>query len=54
MTAELDIYRAANILVQEYGPEQAPLMAAKRCDVLHWRAASVEGGAASGAGVDED
>jgi hypothetical protein len=32
MTAELDIYRAANILVKEYGAEQAPLMAAKRAD----------------------
>jgi len=29
-TAELDIYRAASILVKEYGAEQAPLMAAKR------------------------
>ncbi len=28
MIAELDIYRAANILVKEYGAEQAPLMAA--------------------------
>jgi hypothetical protein len=34
MTAELDIYRAANILVKEYGAEQAPLMAAKRTDAL--------------------
>jgi hypothetical protein len=34
MTADLDIYRAANILVKEYGAEQAPLMAAKRCDAL--------------------
>jgi hypothetical protein len=34
MTADLDIYRAANILVNEYGPEQAPLMAAKRADAL--------------------
>jgi hypothetical protein len=25
MTAELDVYRAANILVKEYGSEQAPL-----------------------------
>ena len=33
-TAELDIYRAANILVKEYGAEQAPLMAAKRADAL--------------------
>jgi hypothetical protein len=30
LTAELDIYRAAKILVKEYGAEQAPLMAAKR------------------------
>jgi len=34
MTAELDIYRAANILVKEYGVEQAPLMAAKRAHAL--------------------
>jgi hypothetical protein len=34
MTSDLDIYRAANILVKEYGPEQAPLMAAKRADAL--------------------
>jgi hypothetical protein len=34
MTAELDIYRAASILVKEYGAEQAPLMAAKRADAL--------------------
>jgi hypothetical protein len=34
MTAELDIYRAANILMKEYGSEQAPLMAAKRADAL--------------------
>ena len=33
MTAELDIYRAANILVKEYG-QQAPLMAASRIDAL--------------------
>jgi hypothetical protein len=30
VTSELDIYRVANILVREYGPEQAPFMAAKR------------------------
>jgi hypothetical protein len=34
MTADLDIYRTANILVKEYGAEQAPLMAAKRADAL--------------------
>jgi hypothetical protein len=34
MTAELDIYRAANILVKEYGAEQAPLMAARRADAM--------------------
>jgi hypothetical protein len=32
MTDELDIYRAANILVKEYGAEQAPLIAARRVD----------------------
>jgi hypothetical protein len=30
----LDIYRAASILVREYGADQAPLMAAKRADAL--------------------
>jgi hypothetical protein len=34
VTSELDIYRVANILVREYGPEQAPLMAARRADTL--------------------
>lgn len=34
MTGALDIYRIANILVKEYGAEQAPLMAAKRADAL--------------------
>jgi hypothetical protein len=34
MTADLDIYRTANILMKEYGVEQAPLMAAKRADEL--------------------
>jgi hypothetical protein len=34
MTNDLDIYRAANILVKEYGIEQAPLMAAKRADAM--------------------
>jgi hypothetical protein len=34
MTDGLDIYRAANILVEEYGAEQAPLMAAMRADAL--------------------
>jgi hypothetical protein len=34
MTNDLDIFRAANILVKEYGIEQAPLMAAKRADAL--------------------
>jgi len=32
--AALDICRAANILVKEYGVEQAPLMAAKRADAM--------------------
>jgi hypothetical protein len=30
VTGELGIYRAAHILLKEYGPEQAPFMAAKR------------------------
>jgi len=34
LTSELDIYRIANILVREYGPEQTPLMAAKRADAM--------------------
>jgi hypothetical protein len=34
MVDELDIYRGANILVTEYGVEQAPLMAAKRADAM--------------------
>ncbi len=34
MTIDLDIYRTAAVLVREYGPEQAPLMAAKRADAL--------------------
>jgi hypothetical protein len=34
VTSDLDIYRTANILVKEYGLEQAPLMAAKRADAL--------------------
>jgi hypothetical protein len=33
MTADLDIWRAANVLVKEYGDE-APLLAARRCDAL--------------------
>jgi hypothetical protein len=33
MTADLDIWRAANVLVKEYGDEAA-LMAARRCDAL--------------------
>jgi hypothetical protein len=34
VTPLLDIYRTANILVREYGADQAPLMAAKRADAL--------------------
>jgi hypothetical protein len=33
MTANLDIWRAANVLVKEYDDE-APLIAARRCDAL--------------------
>jgi hypothetical protein len=33
MTADLDIRRAANVLVKEYGDEAA-LFAARRCDAL--------------------
>jgi hypothetical protein len=34
MISALDLYRTANVLVQQYGPEEALLMAAKRCDAL--------------------
>jgi hypothetical protein len=34
MTAELDVYCAANILVKECGAEEAPLIAAKCADAL--------------------
>jgi hypothetical protein len=34
MPPALDIYRAANVLVQQYGAEDAALMAAKRVDAL--------------------
>jgi hypothetical protein len=34
MTSTVDIYRAANILVKEYGAVQAPLMAARRADTM--------------------
>jgi hypothetical protein len=34
MVVDLDIYRAANTLVKEYGAEQAPIMAAKHADAL--------------------
>jgi hypothetical protein len=34
LPAALDIYRAANVLVQQYGAEDAALMAAMRIDAL--------------------
>jgi hypothetical protein len=34
MTSEIDIYRTANLLVQQYGAEEAPLIAARRADAL--------------------
>jgi hypothetical protein len=34
MTSALDIYRTANLLVQQYGAEEAPLIAARRADAL--------------------
>jgi hypothetical protein len=34
VTPPLDIYRTANLLVREYGADQAPLIAAKRADAL--------------------
>jgi hypothetical protein len=33
MTSDLDVYRTANLLMQQYGAE-APLIAAKRADAL--------------------
>ena len=33
MISDLDIWRSANVLVKEYGDE-APLIAARRCDAL--------------------
>jgi hypothetical protein len=46
---EVDLYRTANILVQQYGPEDALLMAAKRADALRHTWAT----AARCAGIDE-
>jgi hypothetical protein len=34
MTSPLDLYRTANAHVQQYGTEDALLVAAKRCDAL--------------------
>jgi hypothetical protein len=34
MTDDLDIHRAASVLVKEYGPAQAPVMAIACADVL--------------------
>jgi hypothetical protein len=34
MTTDLDVYRAAGVLVKECRPEQAPLMAAKPADAM--------------------
>jgi len=34
LTSDLDIYRAANLLIQQYGANEAPLIAAKRADAL--------------------
>jgi hypothetical protein len=34
MVAALDLYRTADLLVQQYGPEDALLIAAKRSDAL--------------------
>jgi hypothetical protein len=33
-TSDLDIYRTANLLIQQYGIEDAPLIAARRADAL--------------------
>ncbi len=34
MTSDLDIYRSANVLVERYGEEDVPVMAAMRADAL--------------------
>jgi hypothetical protein len=34
MTSDLDVYRSANLLRQQYGADEAPLIAAKRADAL--------------------
>jgi hypothetical protein len=34
MTSTLDLYRAANVMVKEYGSQLAPQMAARRCFAL--------------------
>jgi hypothetical protein len=34
MVVDLDIYRAAKILVKKYGAEPAPFMARKRADAM--------------------
>jgi hypothetical protein len=34
VTSIIHTYRTANVLVQQYGPEGAPLMAAKRADAF--------------------
>jgi hypothetical protein len=35
MTSPLDRYRTAKTLIQQYGAEDALLMAAKRCDLFN-------------------
>jgi hypothetical protein len=34
VNSSLDVYRSANILIQQHGPEDALLFAAKRADAL--------------------
>jgi hypothetical protein len=34
MTSDLDVYRSANVLLQQYGAHEALLIAAKRADAL--------------------
>jgi hypothetical protein len=34
MTSDLDIYRSANLLLQQYGTAEAPFIAASRADAL--------------------
>jgi hypothetical protein len=34
VTSDLDIYRTVNLLMQQYGPDDAPIIAAKRTEAF--------------------